>query len=130
MFDASPFSFRASCLCLWFILVVNQLQQDTRAGLLKFLGWLEVLISFSLILSHSVPRHYTSCRGLVLRARECVFPAEAVPIRSLVTGRLALHQAGIEPGTLFAGSEHVATALHHPPDNQLQLVVNQLQRFN
>ena len=27
--------------------------------------------------------------GLVLRARECVSPDEAVPIRSLVTGRLA-----------------------------------------
>ena len=59
------------------------------AGLPQFLGWPEVFISFSLTLSHSVPRHYTSCWGLVLRARECVSPAEAVPIRSLVTGRLA-----------------------------------------
>ena len=39
-------------------------QQDIRAGLPQFLGWPEVLISFSLTLSHSVPRHYTSCRGV------------------------------------------------------------------
>ena len=57
-------------------------QQDTKAGLTQFLGWPEVLISFSLTLSHSVQRHYTSCRG--------VSPtAEAVPIRSLMAGRLA-----------------------------------------
>ena len=61
--------------------------QDRRAGLPQFLAWPEMLISFSLTLSHSVTRHYTSCRGLVLRARKCVPPA--VPIRSLVTGRLA-----------------------------------------
>ena len=36
----------------------------TRAGLPQFLGWPEVLISFSLTLSHSVPRYYTSCRGV------------------------------------------------------------------
>ena len=40
------------------------IQQDARAGLPQFLGWPEVLISFSLTLSHSVPRHYTSCRGV------------------------------------------------------------------
>jgi len=39
-------------------------QQDTRAGLSRMLGWPEVLISFSVTLSHSVPRHYTSCRGV------------------------------------------------------------------
>ena len=61
---------------------LGEIQQDTKAVLPQFLGWPEVLISFSLTLSHSVPRHYISCRGLVLRA-------EAVPIRSLVTGRLA-----------------------------------------
>ena len=91
------------------ILYIN-IQQDTRAGLPQFLGWPEVLISFSLTLSHSVPRHYTSCRGLVLRARECVSPAKAVPIRSLVTGRLL--QAGIEPPTLCAGNEREATTPH------------------
>ena len=91
--------------------------KDTRVGLLQFLGWPEVLISFSLTLSHSVPRHYTSCRGggLVLRVRECVSPAEAVPICSLVTGRLA--SAGIEPGTLCAGSECEATT---PPSRHSQ----------
>ena len=64
--------------------VFGEIQQDTRAGLPP-----EVLISFSLTINHFVPRHYTSCRELVLRARECVSPTEAVPIRSLVTGRLA-----------------------------------------
>ena len=42
----------------------SSIQQDTRAGLPQFLGLPEVLISFSLTLSHSVPRHYTSCRGV------------------------------------------------------------------
>ena len=78
------------------------IQQDTRTGLPQFLGWPEVLISFSLALSHSIPRHYASCRGLVLRARECVFPAKAAPIRSLVTGRLA------------SGGNR--TPRHHPTD--------------
>ena len=50
----------------YFMGVINlkQLIQDTRAGLPQFLGWPEVLISFSLTLGHSVPRHYTSCRGV------------------------------------------------------------------
>ena len=64
--------------------VFGEIQQDTRAGLPP-----EVLISFSLTINHFVPRHYTGCRELVLRAREYVSPAGAVPIRSLVTGRLA-----------------------------------------
>ena len=38
------------------------IQQDTRAGLSRTLGWPEVRISFSVTLSHSVPGHYTSCR--------------------------------------------------------------------
>ena len=36
------------------------------------LGWPEVVISFSVTLSHSVPRNCTSCRGLALRIMECV----------------------------------------------------------
>ena len=65
-----------------------------KARSLPVLGWPEVLISssISLALCHSVPRHYTSILdvgGLVLRARECVSLAEAVPNHSLVTGRLA-----------------------------------------
>ena len=76
--------------------------QDTRAGLPQFLGWPEVLISFSLTQYHSAPRHYTSCRGV--SPTSCVSPAKAVPIRSLVTGRL-----GIEPGTLRVGGEREAT---------------------
>ena len=51
--------------------------------------YFEVLISFCVTLSYSVPRHCTSRRGLVLRARECASPTEDVPIRSLLTGRLA-----------------------------------------
>ena len=31
----------------------------------------------------------TCCRGLVLRARECVSPAEALTVHSMVTGPLA-----------------------------------------
>ena len=62
-------------LDIWMIM-----QQDTRAGLPNF---------FSVTLSHTVPRHCTNCRGLVLRAMECVSPAEAVQIHSLVTRRLA-----------------------------------------
>jgi len=88
--------------------------QDTRAGLSRTLGWPEVLISFSITLSHSVPRHYTSCRGSVLRARECVSPAEAVPNHSLVTGRLASDR--IWTRAFCLGGDRVTTTppLHHP----------------
>ena len=49
-------------------------------------GLPEVFISFPVDLSHSVPRPSTSCRGLILRVKEYVSPAEAVPIHRLVTG--------------------------------------------
>ena len=61
--------------------------QDTRPNHLPEL--LEKLISFSLALSYSVLRHCANCMGggLILRAKDCVSAAEAVPIHSSVTGR-------------------------------------------
>ena len=81
--------FMKCALCTYNLHIYHNTTTRYNSKSPQFLGWPEVLISFSLTPSHSVPRHYTSCRGLVLLARECVSPAEAVPIRSLVTGRLA-----------------------------------------
>ena len=39
---------------------------------------------WSVTLRHSAPKHWTNCRRLVLRARECVSPAGAAPIHYLV----------------------------------------------
>ena len=61
-------------------------QQNTRAGLSHKLGWPELLISFTVTLSRGTK---LAVGRLVLRVREYVSPAEAVPNQSLVTGRLA-----------------------------------------
>ena len=70
-----------------------------------FFGWPDVLISFSITLSHSVPRHYTSCRGLVLGSvylQPKLYQFAAWWLDDL-------NQAGIEPATFCAESEHEAT---------------------
>ena len=75
------------------------------------------LIDLSILVQNIGLHTTTSCRGLVLRARECAFPAEAVPIRSLVTGRLA--SGGNRIRTLHAGSERDAIT---PPSRRYKSI--------
>ena len=77
--------FMKCALCTYNLHIYHNTTTRYKSRSPQFLGWPEVLISFSLTPSHSV----LAVGGLVLRARECISPAEAVPICRLVTGRLA-----------------------------------------
>ena len=81
---------------LLFLSIFNpKIQQDTRPQVSPLSGSPEVLISFSVTLSHSVTSYLTCCRGLILRATVCASPAEAVP--DTVSWLADLPQPGMEP---------------------------------
>ena len=64
--------------------------QDTGAGLSGKLGWPEVLIFLATLCRGTILA--LESRGVSVRAKECVSPAEAVPNHSLVIGQLAFDQ--------------------------------------
>ena len=72
------------------ITVIRYKIQDTRPGRSHFLGFSEVLISFSVTLSHSAPRCWTSCRGVCPTNQGlCIFSRSCTRYL-LVTGRPAI----------------------------------------
>jgi hypothetical protein len=72
------------------IIILVDTQDRYKFRSLHELGWPEVLIYFSLTLLATLHRGTEpTVGGIVRRVRECAYPAEAVPIHSLGTGRLA-----------------------------------------
>ena len=93
-----------SCVCWCLIACIFSFRNVTRykAELVSpSVGTAEVLISFFVPLSPLVLVYQdnigSSCWEVVLRTKECVFPAKAVLIRGVVTGRL-------DPDSVWTGT--------------------------
>ena len=80
-------------------------KQDARPGHSHFLGLPEVLISFSVTLSHAVPRYWISCRGVSPTNQGVCISSWSCTRSSLLIGRPAT--AGNRTPVCGVGGENV-----------------------